>query len=443
MSINVFARFYRLFNLESPWRRLLSNSGWLLFDQFLRVVAGALLSLWIARHYGPTQIGAFNYAMAIIALWMPIASSSLDVLVIRDLVKDKASARIILASAHMLRLLAAIVSVCGVLVMALIARPGDQALLLLVMLGALSTIFQSAFVIDGWYQSQGQTKIGAIVRSLAFSIGSLIRISAVVADAGVALLAVAVSVEAFLAAMLFHFIYRTKESQFLDLGAADWSRIRAYLWEGKSLLLTGVLISIYMRVDRVMIGSYLDNRSVGIYSIAVQFCEFFYLLPNAILFAVYPTLVSLFALSEQRYRQRLVQAMSIFFYGSLFIAISFSISFSWIIETLLGSTYAESASIASIYIYLLPITSISIIFSHWYVFYGKTSISMYGTVAGAASSLILNYYLIPSFGLHGAAYASLVSTLVPTVVVSLFFDRRVGKIFLNAIMLPLQYRKTL
>jgi PST family polysaccharide transporter len=440
MTIHAFARLYRLFVVDGPGRRLIANSGWLLFDQFLRIVAGALLSLWVARHYGPAQLGALNYAMAIVALWAPIALASLDVLVIRDLVKDKPSARVILASALVMRMLAALVSVCGALVMALTARPEDHALLVLVLLSALATIFQSAFVIDGWYQSQSQTRIGAMVRTLSFTIGALVRITAIIADADVVVLAVAVAVEAFVAAMLFYVFYRNKEGRFLDIGAVDWIRIRAYLSEGKSLILTGVLIGVYMRVDRVMIGSLLDNRSVGLYSVAVQLCELMYILPSAVLLSIYPTLVSIHAINEDHYRKRLLQVMAAFFYGSLTIAVVFSISSPLIIETLLGSAYIESASIVRIYIFLLPITSMSIIFSHWYVFYAKTRISMYGTVAGGASALLLNYLLIPRLGLHGAAYAALISTLIPTVVVSLLFDRRVGKIFLDAIMLRFESR---
>ena len=441
ITIHALTRFYRLFAVDGPWHRLLSNSGWLLFDQFLRVAAGALLSLWIARHYGPTQLGAFNYAMAIVALWTPIASGSLDVLVIRDLVKDAAAARVILASAHVLRLLAALVSIGGALAMAAIAaRPEDQSLVVLVLLAALSTLFQSAFVVDSWYQSQGQTRVGAMVRSLAFMVGASLRIAAVMADADVALLAIAVAVEALVAGLLFHGFYRKKEGLLLDLRAADWRRVRAYLAEGKNIILTGVLIGIYMRVDRVMIGSLLDNRAVGIYSVAVQLCELFYLLPNAVLLSIYPTLVSLHAANEERYRQRLLQAMAAFFYGSLAIALAFSFAAPWLIGILLGPSYTESATIARIYIFLLPLISMSVIFSHWYVLYGKTAISMYGTVIGGASALLLNYLLIQRFGLPGALYAALISMLMPTVIVSLLFDRRVGSAFLDAITFRFKLR---
>lgn len=443
MSIQSFVRFCRLSVVDSPWRRPLYNSGWLLFDQVLRVAAGALLSLWIARHYGPALLGEFNYAMAIVALWTPIAAASLDVLLIRDVVKDKASARVVLASMHVLRLLAALVSMGGALAMATIARPGDHGLLVLVLLAALSTIFQSAFVIDGWYQSQGQVRTGATARSLAFVIGALVRIMAVVTDADVMVLAVAVGVEAMVAGLFFHMFYRTKEGQPLALRVADWGCIRSYLLEGKSLLLTGVLISIYMRVDRVMIGLFLDNRSVGIYSVAVQLCELFYLLPNVVFLLIYPTLVSLHAANEDCYRQRLLQAMAASFYGSLAIAAVFSVGLPWIIKILLGPSYAESVSIARIYIFLLPLISISTVFSHWYVLYGKTAISMYGTLIGSVSSLLFNYVLIQRFGLQGAVYAALISMLMPTVIISLFFDRRVASIFFDAITLRFGIRNAI
>jgi O-antigen/teichoic acid export membrane protein len=190
-----------------------------------------------------------------------------------------------------------------------------------------------------------------------------------------------------------------------------------------------------MRVDRVMIGSLLDSRSVGIYSVAAQLCELFYLLPTAVLLTIYPMLVSLHAANKERYQQRLLQVMAALFYGGLAIAVFFSIASPWIIEFLLGPSYKESADISRIYIFLLPLISISIVFSHWYVLHEKTAISMYGTVIGSVSALLLNYLLIQRFGLPGAAYAALISMLMPTLIVSLFFDRQVGIIFLDAIRL--------
>lgn len=434
----VLANLRRLLAERATVRKLVSNSGWLLADQMLRVGAGAFLNLWIARHFGPERLGAFNYAMAVVALWAPIAAFSLEVLLIRDLVKFPDRAQMILSSAFALRFAAGVLSILGAMVMVIAARPGENELVVLVLIAALATLFQAAGVVDSWFQSQVQAKYSALTRNLAFIVSSVVKIAGVLMDADIAFLSCAVLAEAAMSAFLYQRFYRVLDRMSLGWSAIEWKQIRAYLFEARSLVLTGILIGIYMRVDRLMIGSLLGNRSVGIYSVAVQLCELFYLLPTAAMGSIYPILIKLHAENEQKYRKRLLQSMACFFYGGLAIAVLFALNAGWLIHLLLGGGYQDSVAVVRVYIFLLPLIGMSIVFSHWYVLYKRTEVSMYGSVIGGASAVILNYLLIDRLGLIGSAYAALVSMVMPTIAVSLFFDRRVGTFFLDSIRLKFE-----
>ena len=67
---------------------ILVNISWLFADKVLRMGAGLVITLWIARYLGPEQFGMLNFAIAFIALFGAIAGLGLQGIVIRDVLRD-------------------------------------------------------------------------------------------------------------------------------------------------------------------------------------------------------------------------------------------------------------------------------------------------------------------------------------------------------------------
>jgi O-antigen/teichoic acid export membrane protein len=58
------------------------------------------------------------------------------------------------------------------------------------------------------------------------------------------------------------------------------------------LLLSSIAISIYMRIDQVMIKNMLGDREVGLYSAAMRLVEVWYFIPMIITQSVFPAIVN-------------------------------------------------------------------------------------------------------------------------------------------------------
>jgi PST family polysaccharide transporter len=133
-----------------------------------------------------------------------------------------------------------------------------------------------------------------------------------------------------------------------------------------------------------------------------------------------------------RYEKRLTQVMRLFFYGGLVVALTFFLAGDWLIPFVLGPRYVEAVPIAKIYIFMLPLVGMSIVFSHRYVLNGTTQYSLMGVIIGGGLTLGLNIIVVPTFGLVGAACVALLSQILPSLAVTLFVDRSVGRIFIKA-----------
>ncbi|MBI3729903.1 MAG: oligosaccharide flippase family protein, partial [Burkholderiales bacterium] len=139
-------------------QKAIGNSGWLLLDKILRMAAGLVIGIWMARVLGPVQFGRFNYALAFVALFAPIATLGLDGIVVRNLVMGRESPQVTLGSVSILRLFGALMAIILCNAAVIWFKPDDSLARLLVLIISFGFIFQSSDVVDCWFQSQVTSK---------------------------------------------------------------------------------------------------------------------------------------------------------------------------------------------------------------------------------------------------------------------------------------------
>ncbi len=65
------------------------NLSWLLFDKLFRASLNILLSVLLARHFGPENFGILNYLIAFIFLFNAISSLGMNPVLTNLIVKKK------------------------------------------------------------------------------------------------------------------------------------------------------------------------------------------------------------------------------------------------------------------------------------------------------------------------------------------------------------------
>src|SRR3546814_14989570 len=84
------------------------NSAWLIGDKVVRLGLNLIITIWLARHFGPEGFGVWNFASAFVALFGVFAVLGMDGIIVRELVTDKVNAGRILGTALAMRLTAEI-----------------------------------------------------------------------------------------------------------------------------------------------------------------------------------------------------------------------------------------------------------------------------------------------------------------------------------------------
>ena len=194
--------------------------------------------------------------------------------------------------------------------------------------------------------------------------------------------------------------------------------------DGFPLLLSSVMIMLYMRIDQIMIGNMLGEEQVGIYSAAVKIAEIWYFIPMVIVSSIFPSILKAKSINQQLYLQRLQNLYSLLTWLSIGIAITFSLLANSIVLNLYGLPYLEASSILIIIIWSGVATSLGVASSQYLTIENLNNISFYRTLLGTISNVALNLLLIPSYGIKGAAFATLISYNVATLGILLFKPSR-------------------
>lgn len=413
---------------QTKLRQILSNTGWLFGDRILRMGAGLLVGVWVARYLGTDQYGLFNYAMAFISLFTPIFTLGLDDIVIRQLVKESSDKQEILGTTFGLKLIGGIVSVILAIGCLFLLGEKNTLTIWLVAILAMTGVFRTADTIDLWFQSQVQSKYTVIAKNIGYSLSTLLKVGLILIKAPLITFAWATLADIMIGAIGLISIYQVKG--FSKIWNWKWSFTTAknLLRESFPLIFSGFAILIFMKIDQIMLGQMLGKNEVGIYSAAVRVSELWYFIPTAIVSSVSPSIYAAKEKSEHHYYKRIGQLLRLLTYISFAIAIPMTFLSKNVVLIMFREEYIEAAPILAVHIWASLFVFMGIATLPWFIAEGLNHVSLGKTVFGAILNVILNYLLIPEYGGLGAAIATISSQAVAA-----FFsnavDKRTRKLF--------------
>ncbi|CAB1214224.1 flippase [Serratia liquefaciens] len=383
------------------------NMLWLSGDSIIRMGLGFLVSVWLARYMGPDQFGIFNYGLAMIAIYTAVASLGMNGVVVRELVRAPDQASVIMGSSFVLQIVGSILASLLVIASTMILRPNEWSVLLIVLVMVPSVLLRSTDIIKYWFESVISAKYTVIAQNIAFVTSSALKIGTILLGGSYVIIAVTVTVEALIVALLLIYLYRRKKINIV--WQFDFSIAKKLLSQSWPLILSGLALMLYMRVDQIMIGNMVDNAAVGIYSVAVKMVEVWYFFPVAIVSSLFPKIIKEKEVSEDRYNERMQFLYDIMVVVGVSLAIVVTILSDYIISLFYGYQYAEASRLIKIYAWVSIFYFLSSASGRWYINEGLQVYALTRNIMGLAIAISLNFILIPKFGSEGAAFATLVA----------------------------------
>ena len=417
--------------------RYFKNTSWLFAEKILRMVVGLFVGIWAARYLGPEQFGLFSYAQAFVGLFAAIAGLGLDGIIVRELVKNPSKQAVLLGTAFYLKLIGALLVLLALAGTVTLSHQ-DSLTTWLIFIIASSTVFQSFNVVDFFFQAKVLSKYVVYANIISLLISSFVNIGLILTSASLIAFAWVVLFDSVI--LMLGFVYYFQRHAKLNIKRLNFSKATAInlLKDSWPLILSGLVISIYMKVDQIMIKEMLDAEAVGQYVAAVRLSEAWYFIPMVIASSLFPAIINAKKVSEEFYYAQLQKLYDLMVWIAIAIALPMTFLSDWVIDLLYGVQYDQSGAILMIHIWVAVFVFLGVASSRWFIVENLQKYSLYRTLAGALINVMLNYILIPIYGIYGAAYATLASQVVASYLFNIT-NKKLRYTFLlqtNAILLP-------
>ncbi len=424
-------------------RKIISSIGWLSAERIFMMALSFAVGINVIRYLGPGNYGKLSYSLSFAGLLGVIAKLGLDHIIVRNIVKEEKSTQEILGTAFLLKLIGSLFTVI-LIGISVWTFSNDSQIRWMTLIIAIGLVFTAFDTIDFWFQSQVLSRPMAIVRSGQLILTSTTKLFLIFWKFPLVAFAWVYLAEFVLKAIGMTWVYY-QSRQSISQWQVSWSRGIELLKDSWPLILSGVMILIYMKIDQVMLGNMAGNQAVGNYAAAVKLSEPCYFISTAICSSVFPTLIKAKQRNQQEYENKIQQLYDLMAWFSLAIAIPITFASDILATTLLGQEYVEVGKMLTLHIWATPFVFLGIARNRWVMAENLTRFSLVATSSGALSNIILNLLLIPNYEGIGAAIATVISYAISSHVSCIFYRPIYsnGWMLTKALFIPFRIRQNL
>lgn len=402
-------------------RRIRDNLAWLLGDRLSRAALNVVVVSVVARYLGPDQFGLLNYTISLAAIFATVATLGFEGIVIRELLAHPEQKNAVLGTACALRFGGGLVAIALVTLTGLLTRNGETVLPLALVV-SLGFLPQALEVIDLWFQKNIQSRMTVLAKSGAALLGAGSKLALVWAQAPLAWFAAAVVLDALLAAAALTWIFHQRGE-----GLRQWRVTRAMthtlLRDSWPLIVSGLLIALYLRVEQLLVMNWLGESAAGVYFAAVKFADAWTFAPGLIISSVYPLLVQERQRGGVEYERQLQLLFDALTGLGLIVAVGVTFTGPWLLPLIFGEKYAAAVPVLVILGWTAPITFSGAARAQLFLLEKLTIYHTWSALIGIAANVGLGLWLMPRWGAPGAALGALVGYWVSAYGTTLVFPQ--------------------
>lgn len=395
------------------------NSGWIIGQQVFQMVLQLVVGVLTARYLGPSNYGSLNYTASFVSFVMSVATLGMDAVIIKELIDHPEAEGEYLGTAIVFRMGASIASSISIALLVYILNRDDPIKVVLVLLQSIQLFFRAIQIFDSWFTRYLKSKYVSIGKMAASIAVSTYKIWLLATAKDIVWFAASNSIVDGVIALIEFYYYRKEKGQKLSFRFSTGCKI---LKQSYHFIISGLMVGFYSQMDRIMLGQLLSDTDVGLYTTAAAICGMWIFVPTAIIDSFQASIMETKKNgTHNQYLTRLEQLYGFIIWLCIFVSVFVSILAKPVVLILYGQAYLRSIETLRILIWSETFAMIGTARGIWILCENKSKYVKYYLFVGAVANLILNSILIPYYGNNGAAFATLITQIITSLIAPLFF----------------------
>lgn len=428
---------------EEALNKYLKNTGWLMLGRVGSMVIKMLTSIQVANFLLPDRNGLLNTSISYIYLFAALASLGLDSFIVKELHQYPKNRDTILGTSFLLK------TIAGLLCLPLIYLawqffPLSDTPYLFILILSFTGIFQSLSIIDSYFQSEVKSKYIMQVQIAGNIVSALVKLSLIYFfKAELIYFICAYVFDILLLSIGYLIVYQKQKLSFFKWNF-DKKLAKKLLNLSWPLIISGIMVSVYMRIDLIMLREILGDAGAsasGSYATVVMFSEALNFVPVVIVSSLFPAILNARRDDAERYKKRLQNLFDLMVWLSLAFAIFISLA-SPLIYKFFKPEFASAAPVLAVHVWGSLFVFLGVASSQFLITEGYNKLTFTRTGVGAIINIALNFLLIPTMGMMGTAIATVIAYFSATFLI-LFIPktRPQGIMMLKSLFLVSAFQK--
>lgn len=385
----------------------IKNMAWLSLDKFLRMGVGLFVGVWMARYLGPEDFGRISYGTSVIGLLAVLTNFGTNNVLVKEIARNGEGFKRIVNNGLTLQILTGLLSLVLCVSLASSLSGGDAQTEKVIIFLGITLLFKPTDVFKYWFEAETQSKYVVLIESAALLLLSGYRIVLILNNGSLMWFVGSMVVEAAIIGISLWFVYRGINGKITLVWRGRLNELFTLAKCSFPLMLSGMAVSVYMRIDQVMLGEMADIEAVGEYAAALKLSELWYFIPGIITTSVFPKMLETYDKNLGLYYERLKKLFLILAAISIIVGLVFTLLSDWIVGVVYGDRFSDAGNVLRIHIWTGVFVSLGLASSGWYLNEGLNKLILHRTLLGAAINILLNILLIPNYGAIGAAWGTL------------------------------------
>jgi O-antigen/teichoic acid export membrane protein len=412
----------------------MKNISLVFFERIFCLVISLLISIIVARYYGPTESGKLQTVIALSMLLKVFSDLGLQHFITKDLIKKAypwrrfSSALTLQAIGWFLYVLLFLGGI------SLIGYPQEYLNIALVLCGVV--LFERYYLFQSILQARGRFNYIAVSNVFGYVSSLLFVWLAAENGWGITIVVFYLFIQSF-CQFLLSALFSVFEDGGVRIETPRLKVAKKLLLRSSPFIMSSIVYSIYMRVDVIMVDYFLGATEAGLYSAASKLIIPLAFLGQVLVQVYYPKMISLYSTSMVDYATMIYRLTAIGQVLSLIIIASIFFTADWLVVNLYGAEFISSAWMMVVLSFVLLFNITSPVFSRILVIENLGKFELVKTSLAAVINLALNFYWIPIYGAAGAAAATVVAYAISDMLAFCLFrkTRHIFAIYWKAIFM--------